>query len=63
CKVDELKVVYEGQDVESIAKLFEPTEMSLQPCSGKNVAETVNYVKAHPHWRLSLQLHKLIGIE
>lgn len=62
-RVDELKVVYEGQDVESIAKLFETTEMSLQPCSGKNVAETVDYVKAHPHWRLSLQLHKLIGIE
>ena len=35
----------------------------LQPCSCKNTAETVQYILNHPHWRLSLQTHKYIGIE
>ena len=28
-----------------------------------NIAFCVNYIKQHPEWRLSLQIHKLIGIE
>lgn len=61
--VDELKIVYQGQDVEALAAQFEAKVKSLQPCSGQNVAETVAYIKAHPWWRLSIQLHKIIGIE
>ncbi|MCM1518514.1 MAG: 7-carboxy-7-deazaguanine synthase QueE [Pseudoflavonifractor sp.] len=61
-KVDELKVVYTGQDVESLADMFEATDYRLQPCSSLNVAETVDYVKRHPRWALSLQTHKLIDI-
>ena len=60
--VNELKVVYQGQDVESIASRFEAEYMCLQPCSGLNTAEVIEYVKRHPHWRLSLQTHKLINI-
>ncbi len=42
----------------------------LQPCdtgdAHRNALITsacVTYIKQHPHWRLSLQTHKLIGIE
>lgn len=64
-RISELKVVYQGQDVEAVADAFaafRPQYLFLQPCSGLNVAETVDYVKTHPRWRLSLQTHKLIDI-
>jgi len=66
--IDELKVVYEGHDVESIASALPATHYFLQPCSsprypgGSNTRETIEYVLAHPYWRLSLQTHKLIDI-
>lgn len=67
--IDELKVVYEGQDVESIANSIPAMHYFLQPCSsqrypgGSNTADTVAYILTHPHWRLSLQTHKLIDIQ
>lgn len=61
-RCDELKVVYTGQDVEAVARSFATSNLFLQPCSGKNIAETVEYIKNHPHWRLSLQTHRLIHI-
>ncbi|MDE6489889.1 MAG: 7-carboxy-7-deazaguanine synthase QueE [Muribaculaceae bacterium] len=60
--VDELKLVYQGQDVEAVASRFSADYYCLQPCSCANVAETLEYVKRHPRWRLSLQSHKLIDI-
>jgi len=35
----------------------------IQPVSMKNVEAVVLYIKKHPHWRLSLQWQKLIGIK
>lgn len=61
-RIDELKVVYQGQDVEEIAALLPATHRFLQPCSGLNTAETIGYILEHPRWRLSLQTHKLIDI-
>jgi len=61
-RVDELKIVYQGQDVEQIASAFDTPRRFLQPCSGRNIAETIEYILAHPTWRLSLQTHKLIDI-
>lgn len=62
-RIDELKIVFQGQDVEAIAAALPPAKvMCLQPCSGLNITETIAYIKAHPHWRLSLQTHKLIDI-
>lgn len=63
--VDELKIVFEGQDVENILEQFKPLGVriaELQPCSGKNTKETISYILEHPHWRLSLQTHKLLNI-
>lgn len=67
--VDELKVVYLGQDVECIADSINAFHYYLQPCSsanyagGSNLPETIAYILAHPHWRLSLQTHKMINIQ
>lgn len=67
--IDELKVVYTGQDVESIASQLPAMHYFLQPCSspryegGSNLSATVEYILSHPHWRLSLQTHKLINIQ
>lgn len=62
-RIDELKVVYLGQDVEEIASRHNAFHYFLQPCSGENIPETVAYIMSHPHWRLSLQTHKLINIQ
>jgi 7-carboxy-7-deazaguanine synthase (Cx14CxxC type) len=32
------------------------------PCIAQNTRAAVDYCKAHPHWRLSLQTHKYLGI-
>lgn len=38
----------------------------LQPMDGpslhQNTAATIDYCRAHPQWRLSLQMHKVVGI-
>ncbi len=60
-RMDEVKVVYEGQDIESTS-CFPAEYFFLQPCSCSNTAETVACVMQHPKWRLSLQTHKLIDI-
>lgn len=60
-RIDELKVVYTGQDISGYRKIPAKVYM-LQPCSCENTDEVVEYVKANPGWRLSLQTHKLISI-
>lgn len=61
-QIDEVKVVYTGdEDVEPYLTL--PAQVHfLQPCSCKNTQEVVAYIQEHPQWRLSLQTHKWIGI-
>lgn len=62
-KIDELKLVYTGQDVEAIAIAMPPAQhYELQPCSGQNTPQTIAYILTHPHWRLSLQTHKILHI-
>lgn len=63
-RVDEMKIVYQGQDVETIAKSLPPaSHYFLQPLSCSNTAQVVDYLLSHPRWRLSLQTHKLIDIK
>ena len=63
----ELKVVYPqpGQDLDALGRL-DFQHFFLQPMDGPdraaNTAAAVAYCLAHPHWRLSLQTHKFIGI-
>lgn len=58
---NELKVVYQGQDL-SIWDQFDCQHRYLQPCSCSNTDQVVDYIKLHPEWKLSVQLHKLIQI-
>ncbi len=60
-RMDEVKVVYEGQDI-TVYEQLPARHFFLQPCSCSNTAETVDCVMKHPKWRLSLQTHKLIDI-
>ncbi len=59
---DELKIVFTGQDVEAIADRIPARHHFLQPCSGTNTSEVIDYILTHPRWRLSLQTHKLLSI-
>ena len=60
-KAEELKVVYQGQDVEKWLA-FPAAWHFLQPCSCENTVETIDYIQRHPGWRLSLQTHKYLNI-
>ncbi|HRX37947.1 MAG TPA: 7-carboxy-7-deazaguanine synthase, partial [Parvularculaceae bacterium] len=64
---DELKLVYPQEA--ALPEAFESLDFQrfyLQPMDGPEVsrhtAAAIDYCKAHPRWRLSLQTHKLIGI-
>ncbi|MCR5159921.1 MAG: 7-carboxy-7-deazaguanine synthase QueE [Prevotella sp.] len=74
---DEIKVVFD-ENTPAILSSLQPFSSSLhpspllylQPCDtgdpSRNAAiiqQCVDYIKHHPQWRLSLQTHKLIGIE
>ena len=49
-RMDEVKVVYEGQDI-SIFELLPAEHFFLQPCSCNNTASTVDCVMRHPKWK------------
>jgi len=66
-KGQELKLVYPQNNGDP--KQFENLNFeyfSLQPMDGpnraKNTDKTLFYCRTHPHWRLSLQTHKFLGI-
>ena len=65
---DELKVVWLGQDLAQYDGI-EAKYRYLQPCfvedEGQrkaNMQACVEAVKAYPGWRLSLQIHRILGI-
>ena len=72
---DEIKVVFDEDTSEKLSSLHPSPFTShqllyLQPCDTGDAARNkvitqacVEYIKAHPQWRLSLQTHKLIDIE
>jgi 7-carboxy-7-deazaguanine synthase (Cx14CxxC type) len=64
---DELKLVYpqEGAEPERFEGLAF-ARFSLQPMDGPRVVENtelvLRYAAGHPRWRVSLQMHKVVGI-
>jgi len=65
----ELKLVYPqvGLMPESFTDVdFNFDHMLLQPMDGplqrQNTQSAINYCKAHPQWRLSVQTHKVLNI-
>ena len=70
-RADELKIVFDGHhDPAAMRATLPPAEhLFLQPCDTGNPhrnaelqQSTVEYIKDHPQWRLSLQIHKILGI-
>ena len=66
---DELKVVYLGQDLTQYDGIT-ATHRYLQPCwvsdenqRFNNMRATVQAVLNNPQWRLSLQTHRILGIQ
>ena len=67
--IDEVKVVFDGKTDVSRYLDIDARCYSLQPCdTGKEkenkeiTAKCVDYILAHPEWRLSLQTHKILYI-
>lgn len=65
---DELKVVYLGQDL-SQYDTIEAKHRFLQPCFCEdekqrkfNLESCVQAVMNYPNWRLSLQIHRILGL-
>ena len=68
-RCDELKVVYLGQDLTQYNNI-ETDHRYLQPCwvsdteqCRRNMQATVQAVLDNPQWRLSLQTHRILGIQ
>ena len=67
---DELKVVFDGEhlppDYSHIAirhgRYLQPCDTGDPVRNAAITAATVEYIKAHPEWRLSLQIHKILNI-
>ena len=73
---DEVKIVFDLETPRRLENLtlpypnVQPPYLFLQPCDKGDTAANatimsacIDYIKRHPRWRLSLQTHKLIGIE
>lgn len=68
-KCDELKVVYTGDNNPLIYNNIKTSNRALQPCdtgdleiNRRLITEAMEFCLAHPEWRLSLQLHKILDI-
>lgn len=70
-QVDEVRLpVQAGERIPSLEQLPSASFYFLSPvfsddsaATAANIAYCVEYIRQHPVWRLSLQIHKLIGIE
>ena len=73
-RANEIKVVYDGfhdPQKQLTAHSSQLTTLRfLQPCdtgdpsrNAQITAATVKYIKRHPEWRLSLQIHKILNIQ
>lgn len=67
---NECKLVIDDQTTEAAMRACEArwpsAQLFAQPCMdatyASHLARTIDLVSRHPRWRLSLQLHKLIGV-
>jgi organic radical activating enzyme len=66
---NELKLVYWGQPIDWVSPVFDKgwfDHLYLQPQAGEGFQQSLNMciqkIKEDPRWKLSLQMHKLLGI-
>lgn len=69
-RYDELKVVFHGQDMSIYDNLHAKFENFVQPCDVKDeeknaeiLAQTIEFIKANPKWKLSLQTQKILNVQ
>ena len=65
---NELKLVYPQEDLKpELFENFDFDHFFLQPMDGKNlqrnILQSVSYCIENPLWRISLQTHKIMGID
>jgi 7-carboxy-7-deazaguanine synthase (Cx14CxxC type) len=65
---DEVKLVYpQGIDPQTVHDMIAADSYRLQPMDGpnltQNTAAAIEYCLANPHWSLSTQTHKVIGVK
>lgn len=67
---DELKLVFPQPEPEARPERFEDLDFAhffLQPCDdarrAENTRAAIDYCLRHPQWRLSVQTHKVVGID
>lgn len=63
----EIKLVFPQEGaMPEVFESFEFKNLYLQPMDGlaqkENTRQAIEYCKAHPRWRLSVQVHKIVGI-
>jgi len=68
-RIDELKVVFDGTNDMKRYDGLKAGQRFLQPCDTGDSAhnerilqQTFDYCLAHPEWRISLQLHKILNV-
>lgn len=69
--VDELKLIFDGEhEPRTYDSILSTHGRFLQPCDTGDAArnadimrQAIDYCLAHPQWRLSLQIHKMINIQ
>lgn len=65
---NELKVVFTDDtfnphdEIKAAHYFIQPCDMGNSIKNNRILASCISYVKENPHWRLSLQTHKMIGI-
>lgn len=69
-KADELKLLFDGVCEPQPYGTIAVAHRYLQPCdsgdtarNARTTAAAVDYIMRHPEWRLSLQIHKILGIQ
>lgn len=67
--IDELKVVYDGNNRMELYEAIAADHYLVQPCDVGDpirnddiTRRAIDFAKANPRWRLSLQMHKLLNI-
>lgn len=67
-QADELKLLFDGQHdpddrgIIATSRCLQPLDTGDPSRNQAITAQCIDYIKAHPQWRLSLQTHKLLGI-
>ena len=67
--MDELKVVYQGQEmsqydhIQAGYRYLQPCDTKNEEANKKNIQATIDYILAHPEWKLSLQTQKILDTQ